>query len=136
MRTGEWGKEKTKIIQSSDIGPVTKNNPGAIYRSRPLSGMIQSAMFTMSTRSLRSQSITTKIELSNYHQKNDISFNDKRKFDATQIENSFNDEDKFIKKVKLIENENNDYTSQEFKFDIDINSEQSRYTTLENDFDI
>ncbi|PKY54499.1 hypothetical protein RhiirA4_473342 [Rhizophagus irregularis] len=89
----------------------------------------------MSTRSLRSQSITTKIELSNYHQKNDISFNDKRKFDATQIENSFNDEDKFIKKVKLIENENN-----EFKFDIDINSEQfiddKRYTTLENDFDI
>ncbi|CAB4445140.1 unnamed protein product [Rhizophagus irregularis] len=94
----------------------------------------------MSTRSLRSQSITTKIELSNYHQKNDISFNDKRKFDATQIENSFNDEDKFIKKVKLIENENNDYTTQEFKFDIDINSEQfiddKRYTTLENDFDI
>ncbi|PKK68156.1 hypothetical protein RhiirC2_750724, partial [Rhizophagus irregularis] len=82
----------TKIIQSSDIGPVTTNNPGAIYRSRPLSGMIQSAMFTMSTRSLRSQSITAKIELSNYHQKNDISFNDKRKFDITQIENSFNDE--------------------------------------------
>ncbi|PKB99390.1 kinase-like protein [Rhizophagus irregularis] len=91
--------EKTKIIQSSDIGPVTKNNPGAIYRSRPLSGMIQSAMFTMSTRSLRSQSITAEfgkynnieylvlikkliilllryyLELSNYHQKNDISFN-------------------------------------------------------------
>ncbi|RGB27289.1 kinase-like domain-containing protein [Rhizophagus diaphanus] len=127
---------KTDIIQSSEIGPVKKNNPGAIYRSRPLSGMIQSAMFTMSTRSLRSQSITAEFELSNYHQKDDISFNDKRKFDATQIENSFNDEDKFIKKVKLIENENNDYTTQEFELDIDINSEQSRYIKHEIDFDI
>uniref|UniRef100_U9UMQ2 Uncharacterized protein n=1 Tax=Rhizophagus irregularis (strain DAOM 181602 / DAOM 197198 / MUCL 43194) TaxID=747089 RepID=U9UMQ2_RHIID len=32
--------------------------------------------------------------------------------------------DKFIKKVKLIENENNDYTTQEFELDIDIDSEQ------------
>ncbi|CAB4485237.1 unnamed protein product [Rhizophagus irregularis] len=125
MRQREW-ETGTKIIQSSDNGPVTKNNSGAIYRSRPLSGMIQSAMFTMSTRSLRSQSITAKI--------------DKRNFDATQIENSFNDEDKFIKKVKLIENENNDYTTQEFELDIDINSEQcfddERYITHEIDFDI
>ncbi|CAB5094197.1 unnamed protein product [Rhizophagus irregularis] len=132
--------EKTKIIQSSDIGPVTKNNPGAIYRSRPLSGMIQSAMFTMSTRSLRSQSITAEFELSNYHQKNDISFNGNYLFKIKQIENSFNDEDKFIKKVKLIENENNDYTTQEFELDINIDSEQfiddERYTTLEIDFDI
>jgi hypothetical protein len=44
----------TKIIKSSDIGPVTLNNPGAIYKSRPLSAMINSAM---SSRSLRSQSI-------------------------------------------------------------------------------
>src|SRR5436305_5391550 len=44
-------KNPTKIIESSDIGPVTKNNPGAIYRSRLLSGIIRSAM---STRSLRS----------------------------------------------------------------------------------
>ena len=51
----------TKIIESSDIGPVITNNPGAIYKSRPLSNMIQSAMFTMSTRSLRSRSITTEI---------------------------------------------------------------------------
>jgi serine/threonine protein kinase len=48
----------TKIIKSPDIGPITTNNPGAIYKSRPLSGMIQSAM---STRSLRSQSITAKV---------------------------------------------------------------------------
>ncbi|RIA88524.1 hypothetical protein C1645_739330 [Glomus cerebriforme] len=27
----------TKIMKSSDIGPVTINNPGAIYKSRPLS---------------------------------------------------------------------------------------------------
>ncbi|RIA79359.1 hypothetical protein C1645_794485 [Glomus cerebriforme] len=46
----------TKIIKSSDIGPVTMDNPGAIYKSRPLSGMIQSAI---SLRSSRSQSITS-----------------------------------------------------------------------------
>ena len=49
---------RTKIIESPNIGPVKTNNPGAIYKSRPLSGMIQSAM---STRSLRSQSITTEV---------------------------------------------------------------------------
>ena len=42
----------TKIIESSDIGPVIYN-PGAIYKSRPLSGMINSAM---SLRSLRTRS--------------------------------------------------------------------------------
>jgi serine/threonine protein kinase len=51
---GKNWRNPTKIIKSPDIGPVTNNNPGAIYKSRPLSGMIQSAM---STRSLRSQSI-------------------------------------------------------------------------------
>ncbi|PKC09723.1 hypothetical protein RhiirA5_375196 [Rhizophagus irregularis] len=45
-----------KIIKSSDIGPVTTNNPGAVYKSRYLSDMIKSAA---STRSLRSQSITS-----------------------------------------------------------------------------
>ena len=44
----------TKIVKSSDIGPVTTNNPNAIYKSRPLSGMIHSAM---SLRSSRNQSI-------------------------------------------------------------------------------
>jgi serine/threonine protein kinase len=48
-------KNKTKIMKSLDIGPVTTNNPGAIYKSRPLSSMIQSAI---STRSLTSQPIT------------------------------------------------------------------------------
>jgi serine/threonine protein kinase len=46
----------TEIIYSLDIGPVT-NHSGATYKSRPLSGMINSAM---SLRSLRSQSIDFK----------------------------------------------------------------------------
>ena len=45
-------KNPTKIIESPNIGPVTYN-PGAIYKSRPLSGMINSAM---SSRSLRNRS--------------------------------------------------------------------------------
>src|SRR5436190_5716173 len=40
----------TKIIESPDIGPITKINPGAIYKSRPLSGIIHSAMSSMSSR--------------------------------------------------------------------------------------
>ncbi|CAB5363899.1 unnamed protein product [Rhizophagus irregularis] len=109
----------TKIIKSSDIGPVTINNPGAIYKSRPLSGMIQSAM---STRSLRSQSITAELG--------------KRKFENNQIETRF-DEDKINKKTRLIENENNDYCTKEFELDIDINSiDDERYISQEIDFDI
>ena len=59
MYCNEWNnsyvlKNPTKIIESPDIGPVKKNNPGAIYKSRPLSGMIDSAM---SLRSSRNQSI-------------------------------------------------------------------------------
>jgi len=42
-------KNPTKIIESSDIGPIKAYNPGAIYKSRPLSAMIKSAE---STRSL------------------------------------------------------------------------------------
>ncbi|CAB5299649.1 unnamed protein product [Rhizophagus irregularis] len=137
-------KNGCEIIKSSEIGPVTTNNPGAIYRSRPLSGIIQSAMSTMSIRSLRSESIIAGVDLFHCHQKNDISFNDKRKFDDNQIENSFN-EDKIIEKIKLIKNENNDYTTQEFELDIDINSEDRKseqciidenYITQEIDFDI
>ena len=45
-------KNPTKIIESQNIGPVTYN-PGAIYKSRPLSAMIRSAM---SSRSLSTQS--------------------------------------------------------------------------------
>ncbi|CAB4439921.1 unnamed protein product [Rhizophagus irregularis] len=45
------------------------------------------------------------------------------KFDDNQIENSFN-KNKIIKKIKLIENENNDYIMKEFELDIDTNSEK------------
>ena len=65
MSRNEFQKDPadiTKVIESSDIGPVTRNNSGAIYKSRSLSGLIRSAM---STRSLRSQSITS--EVSKYH---------------------------------------------------------------------
>jgi serine/threonine protein kinase len=47
----------TKIMHSLDIGPVKTYHSGAIYKSRPLSDMINSAM---SLRSLRSQSIDFK----------------------------------------------------------------------------
>ncbi|CAB5390837.1 unnamed protein product [Rhizophagus irregularis] len=113
----------TKIIKSSDIGPVATNKPGAIYKSRPLSGMIQSAM---STRSLRSQSITAEVG--------------KRKFEDNQAKNCF-DEEKFIKKIRSIETEDNDYITQEFELDIDINYskkyiDDERYISQEIDFDI
>ncbi|RIA86376.1 hypothetical protein C1645_779777, partial [Glomus cerebriforme] len=70
--------------------------------------MIRSAMSTMSTRSLISRSIISEVV--------------KRKFEDNQMENSFN-EAKSIKKVKLIENENenNDYITKEFELDIDMN---------------
>ena len=37
-------KSTTEIIESPDIGPVTINDPGAIFRSRPLGSMIQSVI--------------------------------------------------------------------------------------------
>ncbi len=54
-------KNPTEIIKSPNIGPIAANNPGAIYSSRLLSGMIKSAI---SIRSMRSQSIT--LELGKY----------------------------------------------------------------------
>jgi hypothetical protein len=48
----------TRIIKSPDIGPVTRNNPDAVYKSRYLSGMIKSAA---STRSLGGQFISSKL---------------------------------------------------------------------------
>ncbi|CAB4485559.1 unnamed protein product [Rhizophagus irregularis] len=44
------------IINSADIGPIKINNPGAIYKSRPLSVMIKSAE---STRSLKTRNCLT-----------------------------------------------------------------------------
>ncbi|EXX74675.1 Bck1p [Rhizophagus irregularis DAOM 197198w] len=61
---------------TSDIGPVTIDNPEVIYKSRYLSGMIKSAA---STRSLRSQSsITLKLNQLDFYQRNS---NDKRKLE-------------------------------------------------------
>ena len=50
----EYFQNPTEIIKSPDIGPVTINNLNAIFKSRPLSGMIQSAI---SLRSSRNRSI-------------------------------------------------------------------------------
>ncbi|CAB4374092.1 unnamed protein product [Rhizophagus irregularis] len=123
---------QTKITKSSDVGPATIHNPGAIYKSRYLSNIIKSAA---TTRSLRSQSITSKDQL-NFYQRNS---NNKRKFeDNNQSENNFDDGDS-IKKTKLTEDENNDYVTKEIKFDIDTNSKQpndEKYITREIGFDI
>ncbi|PKC57024.1 hypothetical protein RhiirA1_473136, partial [Rhizophagus irregularis] len=109
-------KNSTKITESSDIGPVPKYNPGAIYRSRPLSVMINSAM---SLRSSRSQSINLE-KL-------------KRRFDDDLIEDN-NDYGRSIKREKLYENE--DYLTEEINLDIDINFNNNEYITKEIDFDI
>ncbi|RGB30946.1 kinase-like domain-containing protein [Rhizophagus diaphanus] len=102
-------QNSTKIIESSDIGPVTTNHLGAIYRSRPLSGMINSAM---SLRSLRSQSVSLEKV--------------KRKFEYN------NHDGQSTKRKKLFENENN-----EIELVIDIKSlNNNEYFTQEYDFDI
>ncbi|GBC05085.1 hypothetical protein RclHR1_06010006 [Rhizophagus clarus] len=117
---GIWNNEEknfennnpTKIIKSLDIGPVSKNNPGAIYKSRPLSHMIQSAI---SLRNSRSLSI------------------DKRKFDDNSVDGIDDNDQKlnasldyFTKEIELYINksskqsQNNEYITKEF--DIDINN--------------
>ncbi|CAB5322215.1 unnamed protein product [Rhizophagus irregularis] len=114
-------------ILSKDIGPVTINNPDAIYKSRPLSRMIQSAM---SLRSSRSQSIDPFY----YYQKN----TDKRKFEDDSVEDS-NDNEQSIKRRKFLENENSDYFTKDIELDINMSSDQPRdkgYVTKEIDLDI
>ncbi|CAB5363677.1 unnamed protein product [Rhizophagus irregularis] len=103
----------TKIIESSDIGPVATNNPGAIYESRHLSSVINSAM---SLRSSRSQSINLEKV--------------KRKFEDN------NDDGQSIKRKKLYENENNDYFTKFIELDIDMKLSTDEYITQEYDFDI
>ncbi|CAB5350585.1 unnamed protein product [Rhizophagus irregularis] len=129
----EWknynNNNPTEIIKSSDIGPVTKNNPRAIYKSRNLSGMIQSAM---SLRSSRSQSIN--LEQFNYYRKNNMTSTGKRKYENDLIEDK--NDNGSIKRKKLFENKNNDYLSEEIRFDIYINFNNNEYITIENDFDI
>ncbi|RIA98798.1 kinase-like domain-containing protein [Glomus cerebriforme] len=114
----EWKiykKNPTKIIPSSDIGPVTINNPGAIYKSRPLNGMIQSAMYLWNSKS---QSINLNIDPFYYYQKK--STIDKRRFENDLIENN-NDKDQIIKRRRLFENENNGYLTKEIEIELDNN---------------
>ncbi|UZO02772.1 uncharacterized protein OCT59_021251 [Rhizophagus irregularis] len=106
----------TEIIKSSDIGPVTINNPSAIYKSRPLSAMINPAMSLMSSRS---QSINLEKV--------------KRRFKDDLIEDN-NDNGQSIKRKKLYEN--NDYLTIELELDIEMNLKSSKYITKEIDFDI
>ncbi|CAB4436887.1 unnamed protein product [Rhizophagus irregularis] len=118
---------QTKIIKSSDIGPTTIINSDAIYKSRPLSLMIQSAM---SLRSLRSRSIDPFY----YYQKN----TDKRKFEDDSVEDS-NDNEQSIKRRKFLESENSDYFTKEIELDINMSSNQPHdkgYVTKEIDLDI
>ncbi|EXX66759.1 hypothetical protein RirG_120680 [Rhizophagus irregularis DAOM 197198w] len=107
---------RTEIIESSDIGPVPKNNPGAIYKSRPLSAMISSAM---SLRSSKSQSINLE-KL-------------KRRVEDDLIEDN-NEYGRSIKREKLYKSE--DYLTKEIDLDIDVNFDNNGYITNEIDFDI
>ncbi|UZO17903.1 uncharacterized protein OCT59_009235 [Rhizophagus irregularis] len=91
----------TKIIESPNIGPITKINPNAIYKSRPLSTMVRSAENTINIKKI-----------------------DKRKFDEF-IENNEENEYGYLTKefqfdiyINKINNNNDFYISREIKFDI------------------
>ncbi|CAB5211157.1 hypothetical protein RhiirA1_466218 [Rhizophagus irregularis] len=88
-----------EIKESLNIGPVKINNPGAIYKSRPLSAIINSAM------SLWSKSIN--LEKS------------KRRLEDNLIEDN---DGRGIKRNKLYE-EDKDYLTSELGFDLDENNE-------------
>ncbi|CAB4385592.1 unnamed protein product [Rhizophagus irregularis] len=107
------------MTESLDIGPVPKNNPGAIYKSRPLSAIINSAM---TLRSSKSEPINLK-KL-------------KRRFEDDLIEdyNDNNYDGRNIKREKLYENE--DYLTKVIDLDIDVNFDNNGYITNEIDFDI
>ncbi|GBC26800.2 kinase-like domain-containing protein [Rhizophagus irregularis DAOM 181602=DAOM 197198] len=102
----------SKIIESTDIGPVPKSNPGAIYKSRSLSAMINSAM---SLRSSRNQSIN----LEKF----------KKRFEDDLIEDS-NDNGQSIKRENC---KNEDYLTKEFDLDIDTDFKHTfMHTVNEN----
>ncbi|CAB4400355.1 unnamed protein product [Rhizophagus irregularis] len=88
--------------------------------------MIKSAA---STRSLRSQpSITLKLNQLDFYQRNS---NDKRKLeDGDRFNNGTSN-----KKIKPIEDENNDYATKELELVIDMNF-NDEYITTEINFDI
>ncbi|CAB4475322.1 unnamed protein product [Rhizophagus irregularis] len=105
-----YGKERynqTKIINSPDIGPIT-NNPGAIYKSRPLSTMIKSVKLT---KSLKIQS--TIQELDNSVKKFKLCEDKRDDYLSKELKFDINDN---INSNKP--NINNSYTSKELNFDI------------------
>ncbi|GES96397.1 kinase-like domain-containing protein [Rhizophagus clarus] len=113
-------KKRPTAAVSSDIGPVTINNPGAIYKSRPLSCMIQSAN---SLRNSRSQLETGPFY---YYPKNNVAPLGKRRFDDDLSEDS-NNNDQDIKRSKLFENDDNfDYFMEEIELDINANFNKSQ----------
>ncbi|CAB4470968.1 unnamed protein product [Rhizophagus irregularis] len=154
MRDTERKNTATKIMESSDIGPVTINNPGAIYKSRPLSHLIQSAM---SLRSLRNQAIDP---FYYYCMENNESFTDKRKFEVDSVDNNTNKDNgtkikpykisyfyyrsigQSIKRRKFFGEINNDYFTKEIELDINISNISSNqlnnngYITKEIELDI
>ncbi|UZO02742.1 uncharacterized protein OCT59_021221 [Rhizophagus irregularis] len=105
----------TEVIKSSNIGPVIINNPGAIYKSRPISGMINSAMSLWCSRS---QSINLEKV--------------KRRFEDDLVED-INNDGQNTKRKKLYENK--DYITKENELDIDTNF-NNEYITEEIEFDI
>ncbi|UZO26197.1 uncharacterized protein OCT59_018440 [Rhizophagus irregularis] len=66
-------EKPTKIKLFPLIGPITTNNPGAIYTSRPLSNMIRSAIYT----SMSQEAQSLELDPFNYYQNNNYtSFNE------------------------------------------------------------
>ncbi|GBC05080.1 hypothetical protein RclHR1_06010001 [Rhizophagus clarus] len=131
----------TKIIKSPDIGPVTvENNSGAIYKSRSLSLIIQSAISSrslsvISSSSSRSQSA---ISLKSSRSRSTI-FSRSSRSQSTNFEA---DKRKSKGNLLVVEGSNrNGYFTKEIEFDINISSNQpsnngEQYVTKEIDLDI
>ncbi|GES96366.1 kinase-like domain-containing protein [Rhizophagus clarus] len=129
----------TKIIKSPDIGPVTvENNSGAIYKSRSLSLIIQSAISSrslsvISSSSSRSQSA---ISLKSSRSRSTI-FSRSSRSQSTNFEA---DKRKSKGNLLVVEGSNrNGYFTKEIEFDINISSNQpsnNEYVTKEIDLDI
>ncbi|GBB96585.1 hypothetical protein RclHR1_02790008 [Rhizophagus clarus] len=124
----------TEIIKSSDIGPVTANNPGAIYKSRSLSGMINSAMSLVSSRSqsINFEKVKRKFDDNSIEANNDYGQSRKRKQNK---DNDYLTTEEFELDIDISSNNDCNFT-EEIELDIDINSNNNEYVTKENEFDI
>ncbi|GBC42212.2 kinase-like domain-containing protein [Rhizophagus irregularis DAOM 181602=DAOM 197198] len=58
-------EKPTKIKLFPLIGPITTNNPGAIYTSRPLSNMIRSAIYTSMSQEAQSLELEWELDINN-----------------------------------------------------------------------